>query len=252
VLAELAELRVEELRELFGNDDGQIFWNLGKVYFGSDGNVKSIDLKRAHPALNALWDAAGAAATQDRSPSQLVGILPPWVGMIADQVFTESYFTGKDWRFGGKAAEYGQQVPTAALGVRARIALDDALSLTFPYRTAERLTQEGAHGDDSLLWSERPTRFKGDSAASKLKAKFAARAEAHERENESLLNLLIPLLPESNRDAERAREQRIVDRAEQPAKKKKAKYFGADRGGSGYFGAADKPSTSSGYFGTDD
>jgi hypothetical protein len=125
-----------------------------------------------------------------------------------------------------------------AVEERARILADDALSLMFPYRTAERLTQDGPQGDDSLLGLERPTRFKGDTKASKLKAEFAERAQAFEAEHESLMHELIPLLPESNRDAERAAESAAIARAEKPASgHKKKRGFGAGGAKSTYFGA---------------
>lgn len=138
----------------------------------------------------------------------------------------------------GRAAGYGQQIPMGAVEERARNLVDDALSVMFPYRTAERLTQDGPQGDDSLLGLERPTRFKGDTKAPKLKAAAAKRQQAFDEKHESLLRELIPLLPEPNRDAERAVEDARIERAETRGSKRKKRGFGAGGATSKYFGAS--------------
>jgi hypothetical protein len=97
VLAELAQLRNDELTEIFGDD--QLFWKVGRIYFGSDGHVQSIDLRKMHPALNALLEAAGA-----ENPGQLIGVLPPYVGWLADQATHRINFSDRHWSVFGRAA----------------------------------------------------------------------------------------------------------------------------------------------------
>lgn len=232
VLGELGAMRQDELEKLFGKEG--LPWNLGKIYFGHDGNVKSIDLKRANPALNALIDAAS-----NGKPSQLVGIAPPWFGWAFDQLAQESSFAGRDWRVHGKAAPYGGPHLRVTDPARLKILADDILGLTYPYRTAETLTQRGAQGDDSTLWDEQRLHFKGTDTLSKLNRKFGEQRTNFEQTHESLINELIPLLPQADNSATEARHDAIIKRATpKPGKKKsKAKYFGGGSSGSHYFGA---------------
>jgi hypothetical protein len=231
VLAELAELTVEEYRELFGDDS--LPWQLGKIYVGENGD-QSIDLRRAHPALNSLVEVLNA-----EQPSQLVGVLPPYAGWLYSQVASEDAFQGRDWRTHGKAALYGPRATDYGVGTRARILAGDMLSIFYPYRTASTLTTEGTQGDDSLLWDKRPTVFRGKTELSKAKAKAAKAAYEFDEEHESLVRELIPLLPQPDDSLDQAkRSERIAKLEDRPAGKSKRKskqkpYFG----GGGYFGA---------------
>lgn len=232
VLAEMGQMRANELQKLFGKNG--LPFNLGKIYFGSDGHVTSIDLKRANPALNSIIDAAS-----NRNPEQLVGVAPPWAGWLFDQLTQSSSFTGKDWKVHGKAAPYGGPHLPLFDSTRARILADDILGMTFPYREGEKLTQRGPQGDDSMLFSERRIHYKGTTAEAKLQRKFGERRTNFQQDNESLIHDLIPLLPQPDRAPQQAREDKILARAmpKPGAKKSKAKYFGGGSGGSGYFGA---------------
>jgi hypothetical protein len=206
VLAELGQLRADELEKLFGSD--QLPWNAGTIYFGHDGNVRSIDLKRAHPALNALLSAAGA-----ENPGQLVGILPPYVGWAVDQATHRNNFKDKDWTVLGRAAGFGMKHKDFSVETRSRILLNSAISLYFPKREVEKLVSGGQPlGDDSLLWDLRPTHYKGTTKVAKLKAQVAEKHAAFEAANESLIGDLIPLLPQPDDSTDPqvlAREKRI-------------------------------------------
>lgn len=223
MLGSLGTLHADEIKKLFGSDE--MFWNLGKVYFGSDGHVKEIDLKKMNPALNALFDAASA-----KNPGQLAGVFPPIVGWLYDQGSHRSNFSDREWRVNGAAGQYGAKHKDYGFHVRGRIFLNQALSLAYPYRVAKNELYPETQGDDSLIGSPRPTEFKGRTAESKLKAKFAKRAQEFEQTNKSWLTTLVPLVPTPSRDKEAAREQAILKKAAQPGhkRKKKTHYFGSN------------------------
>lgn len=148
VLAQLGRLQVDEVRKLLGGDE--LPWALGKLYFAKDGKLKSIDLSRANPAMNAI--------TNFRGPKDLLGFLPPIVGAVIDQAYAKSGFKQREWRVEGE----NQPRRNASYGVenRARIFLGQMLALAAPYRTAMNATQPGPKGDDALLFSPRPTGYK--------------------------------------------------------------------------------------------
>jgi hypothetical protein len=243
LLAELGSMKADELAELFGEDN--LPWNSGKLYFDSDGDLKSIDLRKANPILNAPIEAVSRGMG-----SQLVGVAPPWVGWIFDQLAMEAGFSGKDWKVHGRATPYNFDAGLP-WQTRARIAFDDTAGIFFPYRVAERLTQEGPQGDDSFLFSERPTVYKDTTRLAELQRKFGQRRERFEEEHESLIGELFPLLPEPDRSAAEAREERILDRADRPARKRPNGYFGTTqrRRAKGYFGTTQRR-RAKGYFGT--
>lgn len=231
LLAEIGAMHADEIRKLFGED--QLFWNLGKIYFGEKGDVKEIDLKKLNPVMNALFDAAGA-----KNPGQLMGVLPPFAGMLFDQLTHKSNFKDREWRVDGKAGEYGAKSKDYGGRVRARIIANSLLSLAYPYREIMKELHPETQGDDSLIVSPRPTKFKGKTTESKLKAKFAKREQAFNAKNKSWLTTLVPLVPTPSRDAEAAHEAEILKKAEAPSKKhKKSPYFGTSSGGSGPFGS---------------
>ena len=70
-----------------------------------------------------------------------------------------------------------------------------------------------------------------------MRAKFAERNQEVRESNDSWIAQFIPFLPENERDAARAREQLILDKAEEPGPKRKKKSGGGGYnfgGGSGY------------------
>lgn len=221
LLGEIGALHADEIEAIFGSD--QVFWNTGKVYFGEGGDITSIDLRRANPSLNALFDVAGS-----QNLGQAIGVLPPMVGWIADQLTHRSNFADREWRVNGTAAAYGAKGKDYGARLRARILLADAMDIYFPVREAKALTQDGVQGDDSLLGSERPVKFKGRTRVS-LQKKFSHRAETFKDENRSVVRDLIPLIPSPSRDKEAAREQAIIRRVEAAGPKKRTSkgYFGA-------------------------
>jgi hypothetical protein len=149
IVAQLGRLQVDEVRKLLGGDE--LPWALGKLYFTKQGRLKSVDLARANPAMNAI--------TNFRGPKDALGFVPPIVGALVDQMYAKSGFKQREWRVEGEnQPRHGEQ----GYGVenRVRIFLNQMFSLAAPYRAALSATQPGPKGDDSLLGSARPTGYK--------------------------------------------------------------------------------------------
>lgn len=222
--ATIANMEAEDRKELYGADS--LRWTGGKAYLG-DG--KAIDIAKLNPLGNAIF----GALSEDR-PSALIGIAPPFVGMLWNQASSEDYFTGKMQHYQGDPSKaYKQGVAHLPLinGTRARIAGGDVLGLSAGYRALRNMEinpaegfrhddeLEGYQGADSLIFAPAPVEFGHTTAGAKLREKFAKRNEEVREGNDSWLAQFIPFLPENERDAARAREQIILEKAEKPKKK---------------------------------
>lgn len=223
IAVKLGQLQAEEVRDLLGGDE--LPWAFGKLYFTDDGELKEIDLAKMNPAINQL--------TGIDKLSQVFSVAPPFITMSAEQLLHRSFFTGSDWRAYGKAAPYAAKDSSYGLGARARIAFDDAASMLYPYRVAEKMTQDGPQGDDSILGSPRPISHKDKD----LKKQDRKKAE-FEDANESLLNELIAALPRPSRDKEAAQERRDFDNKKTQRRKPRGYGFGGGSYGSTSTGGA--------------
>ncbi len=192
----------------------------------------------------------GGALSETR-PQALLGILPPFAGMVYNQLSDEDYFSGSKQHYQGdpsKAyAEGGVSDLPKTSGTRARIFANDVLSLSSAYRGLRNMEinpakgfrhdpeLEGYQGADSLIFAPAPVEFGGKTADAKLRAKFAERNEEVRESNDSWIAQFIPFLPENERDAARAREQIILEKAEEPGPKRKKKSgYNFGGGSSGY------------------
>ena len=219
IAAKLGQLQAEEVKDLLGGD--AMPWAFGKVYFDDDGKLKEIDLAKLNPAVSQITGA-------DKL-SQAGSVLPPFAVMAAEQLVHRNLFSDKEWRVKGKAAKYGADGSDYGIGTRLRIAADDLAGTLFPYRTAEKLTQSGPQGDDSLLFSPRPVTHKTEEIKQQDRKKLAFEAA-----NESLLNELVAALPRPSRDKDAAKEQRAFETKTKKAKSKPKGYGSGGYGSGGY------------------
>jgi hypothetical protein len=231
LLAQIGSIEAEQREEMFG--EGSLRWTGGKVYLPGD---KSIDLTKLNPLGNAAFAALG-----ENRPSALLGITPPFVGLLYNQASDEDYFSGsKQFYQGDPSKAYAQGVADLPLvsGTRARLAASDVLSLSAAYRAlrdneinpAQGFRKdpelEGYQGADSLIFAPAPVEFGGEDPddVEKMKAAAARRNEAVRESNDSWLASFIPFLPENERDAEAAAERlKIQKREDKPAKKRQSK-----------------------------
>lgn len=189
MLSNIGRMGADEIKELFGVPDTYQLPTsmLGRVYSGatpeevreyveSDGKrgklPMSVNVGRMNPGLNALTQMEGA--------QQIVGLASPLYQVLADQLFEESSFTGRDFRINGQTTPAESQRPKNYFGSfwstfipgrpRNRIAMADLLGLIYPYRLATKTgipalgidALEGPQSDDSLLGSPRPMRYKDE------------------------------------------------------------------------------------------
>lgn len=187
IVAQLGKLQTEEVRKLLGGDE--LPWALGKLYFERNGKLASIDLSRANPAANAL--------TNLRAPKDILGFLPPLFVSALDQAYSKTGFRDRPFRVEGE--NQGRVNKPYGVENRARIFLDQMLGLAAPYRALEKATQAGPQGDDSLLWSPRPTKYvKPEILQSIAKGEADRPAGVGGR----LLREVVPLIPRPDRAPE--------------------------------------------------
>jgi hypothetical protein len=77
ILGKVGQLQEDELKKLGLSG---LPWANGKFYFTKNGKLQSVDLGRANPLANSITDV--------HSVGQLIGLTPPLVQIIADQLAT--------------------------------------------------------------------------------------------------------------------------------------------------------------------
>lgn len=147
ILGNLSRMKVEEVRKLLGGNE--LPYALGRIY--DDGGEVALDFTRGNPFSNAL--------TSTTSLGQVAGLFPPLVVGLVEQAAKKDFFTGKPYLV------EGENQPRKYLEIpvedRLRIFANKALSLFNPYREAQTVTTRAIpQGADSLLWDQRPTRYK--------------------------------------------------------------------------------------------
>lgn len=246
IVMEIARQEAEDREAMFGA--GSLRYTGGKVYLG-DG--KAVDLTKLNPLGNAIF-----GSLSENRPAALLGILPPYAGMLFNQASDSDYFSGaKQFYQGDPSKAYAQGVSQLPLvnGTRARIAAQDVLGLSAAYRLlrdneinpAEGFRHdpdlEGYQGADSLIFAPAPVEFgaKDPSDVQKAKAAAAKRNELTRESNDGIIRALIPFLPENENDAVRARDQIHIQELEDkpPEKRRRARKTFGSGGGSGLFGA---------------
>lgn len=187
ILAQLGRLQADETREIMGLEPGERLpaYVAGRV-FDKDG-TEAVDIGRINPALNALISAQGSA--------QLAGATNPVAKTVFEQIAKMNSFTEQPFKVDGKSYK-AKGDPGPDLEDRGRIVLGQMLSMASPYRTANDIANPGPQGDDSLLWSPKPTKYKSpDVVASIEKSK---REQQEEPIPARVLKSIVPFLPEKD------------------------------------------------------
>jgi hypothetical protein len=171
-----------------------------------------VDLARANPVLNPVVDVA------TEGPRALGGFVSPVANIVSDQIYNRSLFTGRDFRVKGSASYAKNEALTG--GVRARIALDDALSIAYPYRLAKKTgipgiepPQIGTQGDDALLFSPRPLRYKTREAQEKERHRRALKSSPGRQALEDSFPLGFPKPDDTRRIVRERQEERSPKRS---------------------------------------
>jgi hypothetical protein len=197
ILAQMGRMQTEEVRRLLGGDE--LPWALGRFYFTTDGQLKSVDLARANPALNTLTDVRVKLTDPLGSVKQLLSFGPPLFVALLDQAYAKTSYKGRPFRVEGETVgrkddEYGNEN-------RWRIFAAQMLRLIAPYRSVERATARGPEGDDTLIFDRRPTRYKDPATLASLAADERRRPQ---NVAERIAREFLPLIPRDDYGPEQA------------------------------------------------
>jgi hypothetical protein len=218
ILGNIGRLGSQEIKDLFGapSDYALPTSALAQVYFGNredakKGTLRSVNWGRLNPFLNTI--------TQIEQEQQAIGLVSPIYQALADQLFEESSFTGREWRIKGQPTPSDSERPPnyfgsalslanpAAYSVpglteghpRNRILERSLLSMAFPYRVAAETGIPGvvdpipaSSSDDSLLWQQYPFHYKDPEA--KAGVAKARRTQKQMSIRELLMGQLVPPL----------------------------------------------------------
>lgn len=207
IIANLGRMQTEEVRNLLGGDE--LPWALGRIYWDDNGQLKSIDLQRANPAMNAL--------TQMRDVTQAPGMLPPVATAAIDQIFHINSYKDRPWAVHGKPKQHNPTSGDFGLGVRGRIAAESLLKTIGAYRIAESASMNGPQGDDSMLFDQRPTKYVQKS----IKRSVDESIKQQKAEPHRALTAAVGVLPHNSVDPELA--ARIRENEARKAKRGKKK-----------------------------
>lgn len=196
IIGNLGRMQTDEVRRLLGGDE--LPYALGRFFWTKNGEVKSVDLSRANPALN--------TATSIKGPLNLVGLLPPATAELFDVAYGVNSYTGKQLKVGTDTK--GKGAFDYTMGQRARFFIESMANLAAPYRTGERVTGTGApEGDDSgLIFGRKYTGYaKGGNIDQSIKRDQARRPGSL---TVRLANDLVPFIPRRDYSPEIASEIR--------------------------------------------
>lgn len=192
LLAQLGRMNAEDVREILGGD--ALPFQLGKLYFTKDGQVREIDLSNIDPAGNVVTELKGSEG--------LLGLMPPYVQLGLTQILKYDPYFGRKLRVKGHT-EYDADKVNLDAWTRARVLLNDLAGMTPVGRELMRQTTKGFQGDDALPFSPRPTVYKSDEKR-KQNRELAARQSAGGVLGQ-LLEHQLPFMSRPSRDPELAR-----------------------------------------------
>lgn len=233
ILMELGQLHEDEVEDIFGPEFTAA---LTKMYgpLGEDGNPSwELDVAKMHPAINQFFGI--------QRPTQLVGaVVPPVLAALIDQGLGTALFKDSRWAVEGKAANQYRNFDEFGPGLRGRILADDLASTLYPYRLGEKLTQDGPQGDDSMLFSERETKYSNrDQSGKRRNANIRREKQFLHSEPvwKRALHEAFPLLPEASNDTTEARDRaalrKLQEKRENGTTKRRTRSGGSGLGSNG-------------------
>lgn len=176
----------EYLKELLGTDP-----TIGNVYLGPEQpgvapekrKFSVVGMRAANPLLNTVADLLGA-----ESPSQVLGVLPPYFSDLIEYAAGKNLFTDKPL----KGADQGE--PEYRPGHRPdllRFGLNRALATLNPGRTAQKVAGGGAPQSDESLLGDKPVQY-SPRTLNRIKREHA---ELGTTPGQALLHEVLPILP---------------------------------------------------------
>lgn len=223
IIAQLGRLNTEEVRKLLGGDE--LPYSLGKLMFAKDGKIKSVDLSRANPALNALVGTLATRAGEKgviRSTLQgALQVLPPMFVTAIDVAMAKSSFKDKPLKVDSESTARPNKQGQAITDRQAlEYVLAQTARLAAPYRVLERRAADNRPmSDNSLLFKAGPiggqkyTAYRDPAIRADVK-----RAQGDATPGEIVMQQLLPLIPRPDRSADVARRIRRARGQASPAK----------------------------------
>jgi hypothetical protein len=201
IIGQLGDLQTREVRELLGGDE--LPFDLGKLYFAKGGKLKSVDLTRANPILNAVTQAkVGEQGFIRGALAAGLGVLPPLYGAAADVLFAKSAFRDRPLKVEGETTARPNKTGGDRISDMQSLEIfgKDMLDLASPYRAAEQVAARGRPmSDNSLLFRQRYTQFKDPQRRLDV-----LRGEKLLSTGQRLQQQFVPLVPQPSDDVARA------------------------------------------------
>jgi hypothetical protein len=200
MVGQLGRLETQEVRDLLGGDE--LPFDLGKLYFTKGGKLKSVDLTRANPFLNAVTQTkVGEQGAVRGALAAALGVLPPLYGAAADVLFGKSAFRDRPLKVEGETTARPNKAGDRISDLQAiEIFGKEMFDLAAPYRAAEQVAAQGRPiSDNSLLFRQRYTKFKDPQRRLEV-----LRGQKLLSTGQRLEQQFLPLVPQPSNDVEKA------------------------------------------------
>lgn len=157
ILANLANLNMDEQRRLIGATEADTYLVAGRYFYRDDkGAMHEYNVRTFNPIGNVV--------TESQTSADLLQLMPPVFTIALGQIEKRDIYRGRDWRVKGTAnREAGKDIGPldGLLGTtRWRVLAKQLIELPPLTREIAKYMLPGEQGDDSLPFSPRPTVFK--------------------------------------------------------------------------------------------
>jgi hypothetical protein len=209
---QMGRLEKDELKKIFGTDPPP--WEIGN-YYSQDGKAK-FQAVRLNPFANALTQLGTSGG------NNLVGSLPPVLGMLVNQFAKENVGQSQPWFLDSKQVDIRQPVGVEA---RARMMAESILQLSPFYRAVEKHGVPGVvkplrgkqNSDSGVLFPSPRTYKRADTVARNEKLK-------KQQDESSWLEALTPLGQSGSADVQKSKDY-AASQHKTKAKKRKGPAF---------------------------
>jgi hypothetical protein len=157
MIANLANLNMDEQRRLIGADDADTYLVAGRYFYrDAKGQMHEYNVRTFNPVGNVV--------TESQTSADLLQLLPPIFTIGLGQIEKRDIYRGRDWRVKGTADRTAASDIGPLDGLlgttRWRVLARQLIDLPPITRELAKYMLPGEQGDDSLPFSARPTQFK--------------------------------------------------------------------------------------------
>jgi hypothetical protein len=159
IIANLANLNMDEQRELLGATEEDAYLLAGRYFYrDADGKMHEFNVRTFNPVGNVI--------TESEESHDLLQLAPPAITIALGQVMKRDIYRDRAWRVHGSASEDELRDigPLDGLlgSTRWRILAREIIDLPPLTREIAKYMTPGEQGDDSLPFAPRPTVFKDE------------------------------------------------------------------------------------------